>query len=61
MYSTNYAAVRHRELLAQARRDGQVAHLRALRRAARRVDRAARRLERAQHAARQLRGAGQLS
>lgn len=61
MYSTNYPAVRQRELLAEACRDGQVAHLRAVRRAARRVDRAARRLERAQHAARQLRGLRQVS
>jgi hypothetical protein len=61
MYSTNYPAAFQRELLAQARRDGQIAHLRAVRRAARRVDRAARRLERAQHAARQLRGVRQVS
>jgi len=61
MYSTNYPAVRQRELLAQARRDGQAAHLRAVRRAVRRVDRAARRLEQAQHTARQLRGLRQVS
>jgi len=61
MYSANYPAARQRELLAEARRDGQVAHLRAVRRAARRVDRAARRLERAQHAARQVRGLQQVS
>jgi hypothetical protein len=61
MYSTNYPAARQRELLAEARRDGQVAHLRAMHRAARRVDRAARRLERAQYAARQLRGLRQVS
>jgi hypothetical protein len=61
MYSTNYPAARQRELLAQARRDGQLTHLRAVRRAVRRVDRAARRLERAQHTARQLRGLRQVS
>ncbi|HTT50562.1 MAG TPA: hypothetical protein VMH35_04085 [Streptosporangiaceae bacterium] len=61
MYSANYPATRHRELLAQARRDGQVAHARALRRSARRVERATRRLERARSAARRLRGAGQMS
>ncbi len=61
MYSANYPAERQRELLDQARRAGQVAHLRAVRRAARRVDRAARRLERAEHAARQLRSVRQMS
>jgi hypothetical protein len=48
MHPSNYRPERHRELLAESRRDAQAAQLRALRRASRRVDRAARRLERAQ-------------
>jgi hypothetical protein len=55
MHPINYQSQRHRELLAESRRDAQAAQLRALRRASRRVDRAARRLERAQAVARQLR------
>jgi hypothetical protein len=55
MHPINYPAERHRDLLAQGRRDAQAAQVRALRRASRRVDRAARRLDRAKASARQLR------
>jgi hypothetical protein len=55
MHPMNYQPERHRDLLAQSRRDAQAAQIRALRRASRRVDRAARRLERAQAVARRLR------
>jgi hypothetical protein len=55
MHPISYPAERHRELLAQGRRDAQAAQIRALRRASRRVDRAARRLDRAKASARQLR------
>ena len=55
MHPINYPVERHRELLDQSRRDAQVAQLRALRRASRRVDRASRRLERAKASARRLR------
>jgi len=55
MHPINYPAERHRDLLAQGRRDAQAAQIRALRRASRRVDRAARRLNRAKASARQLR------
>ena len=54
MYPSNYPMERHRELLAQARRDRQVAQARALRKAARRVERATRKLEQAQDTARWL-------
>ena len=56
MYASNYPMDRHRDLLAQSRRDGQAAQARALRKASRRVNRAARRLERAQATARRLHG-----
>jgi hypothetical protein len=55
MHPINYPVERHRELLAQGRRDAQAAQIRALRRASRRVDRAARRLDRAKASARLLR------
>ena len=55
MHPINYSSERHRELLDQSRRDAQMAQLRALRRASRRVDRASRRLERAKASARRLR------
>ena len=56
MYASNDPMQRHRDMLAQSRRDGQVAQARALRKASRRVERAARRLERAQATARRLHG-----
>jgi hypothetical protein len=56
MHPISYSVGRHRELLAQGRRDAQAAQARALRRASRRVDRAARRLDRAKASARQVRG-----
>jgi len=56
MYGSNYPMERHRDMLAQSRRDGQAAQARALRKASRRVDRAARKLERAQATARRLHG-----
>jgi hypothetical protein len=55
MHPINYPMERHRELLAQSRQDAQVAQIRALRRASRRVDRATRKLERAKASARRLR------
>jgi hypothetical protein len=55
MHPISYPVERHRELLAQGRRDAQAAQVRALRRASRRVDRAARRLDRAKASARLLR------
>jgi hypothetical protein len=54
MYPSSYPMERHRELLAQARRDRQAAQARALRKASRRVARATRKLEQAQSAARWL-------
>ncbi len=54
MYPTTYLMERHRELLAQAQIDRQVAQARALRKASRRVERATRKLERAQATARWL-------
>ena len=56
MYSTNYPTDRHHDMLAQSRRDGLAAQVRALHKASRRVERAARRLERAQATARRLQG-----
>ncbi|HWG60149.1 MAG TPA: hypothetical protein VG253_00415 [Streptosporangiaceae bacterium] len=47
---------RQRELLAQSYHDGQLARLRALRKAARRADRAERKLVQARNQARRLRG-----
>ena len=53
--SAEYLTKRHNEQLEQARRLGQVARLRALRRATRRAERAADRLNRAREQTRQLR------
>ena len=56
MYPSQYSLSKHNDLLEQSRRDRQAAQLRALRKAARRLDRAERRLARAKATARRLRG-----
>jgi hypothetical protein len=58
MYPTvEHAMQRNSELVAQTQRQSQLARLRALRRASRRVDRAAERLNRAREESKQLRNA----